>query len=57
MKKPKNKVKKQPKVKPKNKRSIENLERIVNRPIKGLSDAWLVGAAKKELEKMKNTEA
>ena len=56
MKKPKNKVKKQPKVKPKNKRSIEDLERIVNQPIRGLSHAWLVGAAKKELEKMKNIE-
>ena len=58
MKKPKNKVKKQPKVKPKNKRSIEDLERIVNeRPIRGLSHAWLIGAAKRELDKLNNTES
>ena len=56
MKKTKNKVKKQPKVKPKNKRSIEELERIVNQQIRGLSHGWLIGADKKEIEKMKNTE-
>ena len=44
--------------KPKNKRSIENLERIVNeRPIRGLSHAWVIGAAKRELDKLNNTEA
>ena len=43
--------------KPKNKRSIEDLERIANeRPIRGLSHAWLIGAAKQELNKLKNTE-
>jgi hypothetical protein len=43
--------------KPKNKRSIEDLERIINeRPIRGLSHAWLIGAAKRELDKLNNTE-
>ena len=43
--------------KPKNKRSIEELERIANeRPIRGLSHAWVIGAAKRELNKLNNTE-
>ena len=49
------KKKKQPK--PKSKRTIADLERIINeRPIRGLSHAWLIGAAKQELNKLKNTE-
>ena len=40
------------------KHSREQLERIVNeRPIRGLSHAWLIGAAKKELDKLNNPDA
>jgi len=47
---------KQPK--PKSNRTIADLERIVNeRPIRGLSHAWIIGAAKHELNKLKNTES
>ena len=36
--------------------SIEDLERIVNeRPIRGLSHAWLIGAAKRKLDELNNT--
>jgi len=44
---------KQPKSKPE--RTIADLERIINeRPIRGLSHAWIIGAAKKELERRTN---
>ena len=36
--------------------SIADLERIVNeRPIRGLSHAWIIGAAKRKLDKLTNT--
>jgi len=37
--------------------SIADLERIANeRPIRGLSHAWIIGAAKRALDKLNNTE-
>ncbi len=36
-------------------RTIADLERIINeRPIRGLSHAWLIGAAKQELKRKQN---